>query len=393
METKNETPMMKLFRELKSKHPEALLLFRCGDFYEAYEEDARECAKVLGITLTKHTSDGTYMAGFPHHALDTYLPKLIRAGKRVAICDQLEPPTPKVKRGITETFNNNLSKNKETMANKTMTAQDYVGKVIIVGENIASITIKSAEGDTLNGEFKKGDAPAIPMPIKLANLEKMIADKVWKLGLTPDSSPKGEGSSKTSTESTEAPSNSPGVGELPKSKTDKPKSKPSKPKSKTDKPKSKTEKTEDKQEAPVMGSLKYETYVNKKGKTCAKIVGFTEDDAAYKEAASIHASASYTKDKKGNKTLYLCFGPRYAAAAKDVCDALNAGKTLADCQAIIDKATEERQQKREEWKAKRAAARTEKAEKVYTEKEVADLIKRVVAGDAEAMRIVNEMAA
>ena len=261
-----------------------------------------------------------------------------------------------------------------------MTAQDYVGKVIIVGENIASITIKSAEGDTLNGEFKKGEAPAIPMPIKLANLEKMIADKVWKLGLTPAPSPKGEGSSKTSTESTEAPSNSPGVGELPKSKPGKPKSKPSKPKSKT-------EKTEDKQDAPVTGSLKYETYVNKKGKTCAKIVGFTEDDAAYKEAASIHASASYTKDKKGNKTLYLCFGPRYAAAAKDVCDALNAGKTLADCQAIIDKATEERQQKREEWKAKRAAARTESAEKTegtekgYSAEDVAAMLKKVLAGE------------
>ena len=248
-----------------------------------------------------------------------------------------------------------------------MTAQDYVGKVIIVGENIASITIKSAEGDTLNGEFKKGDAPAIPMPIKLANLEKMIADKVWKLaGASTEHTEKTEG--------TEKPTPNPSRREG------------SKPKSKTDKPKSKTEKTEDKQEAPVTGSLKYETYVNKKGKTCAKIVGFTEDDAAYKEAASIHASASYTKDKKGNKTLYLCFGPRYAAAAKDVCDALNAGKTLADCQAIIDKATEERQQKREEWKAKRAAARTEGTEKTestekgYTAEEVAAMLKAVADG-------------
>ena len=95
------TPMMKQFYDLKAKHPDALLLFRCGDFYETYNEDASVAADILGITLTKRSS----MAGFPHHALDTYLPKLIRAGKRVAICDQLEDPklTKKlVKRGITE---------------------------------------------------------------------------------------------------------------------------------------------------------------------------------------------------------------------------------------------------------------------------------------------------
>lgn len=96
---------MRQYYDLKSKHPDAVLLFRCGDFYETYEEDAAECAKILGITLTKSNSNKTRMAGFPHHALDTYLPKLIRAGKRVAICDQLEDPklTKKlVKRGITE---------------------------------------------------------------------------------------------------------------------------------------------------------------------------------------------------------------------------------------------------------------------------------------------------
>ena len=102
------TPMMKQYYDFKEKHPEALLLFICGDFYETYEEDAVESAKILGITLTKRTSDKTKMAGFPHHALDTYLPKLIRAGKRVAIVDQLEDPrlTKKlVKRGITELVN------------------------------------------------------------------------------------------------------------------------------------------------------------------------------------------------------------------------------------------------------------------------------------------------
>ena len=103
------TPMMKQFFDFKAKYPEALLLFRCGDFYETYCEDAVTASRILGITLTKRNNGagakGDEMAGFPHHALDTYLPKLIRAGKRVAICDQLEDPklTKKlVKRGITE---------------------------------------------------------------------------------------------------------------------------------------------------------------------------------------------------------------------------------------------------------------------------------------------------
>ena len=84
--------VLRQFKELKAKHPDALLLFRCGDFYETYEQDAREAADILGITLTKSSKSGIAMAGFPFHALDTYLPKLIRAGKRVAICDQLEMP-------------------------------------------------------------------------------------------------------------------------------------------------------------------------------------------------------------------------------------------------------------------------------------------------------------
>ena len=103
------TPMMKQFFDLKAKHPDAILLFRCGDFYETYGQDAVEAADILGITLTKRNNgrenENTAMAGFPHHALDTYLPKLVRAGRRVAICDQLEDPklTKKlVKRGITE---------------------------------------------------------------------------------------------------------------------------------------------------------------------------------------------------------------------------------------------------------------------------------------------------
>lgn len=109
MATEQLTPMMAQFRDLKKKHPDAVMLFRCGDFYETYCEDAITAAQVLGITLTHRSNKGanadTEMAGFPYHALDTYLPRLIRAGHRVAICDQLEDPKlakKLVKRGVTE---------------------------------------------------------------------------------------------------------------------------------------------------------------------------------------------------------------------------------------------------------------------------------------------------
>lgn len=102
------SPMLKQFIDLKKKHPDALLLFRCGDFYETYMQDAEKSSKILGITLTRSSKtkdpDGKplAMAGFPYHALDTFLPKLIRAGQRVAICDQIEAPKQTTKRGITE---------------------------------------------------------------------------------------------------------------------------------------------------------------------------------------------------------------------------------------------------------------------------------------------------
>ncbi len=102
--TKTENKMVKMFNELKAKHPDAVILFRCGDFYESYFDDAKKVSEVLGITLTKRSGeDGYYLTGFPHHALDTYLPKLIRAGLRVAICDDISEPIKLKKRGSNET--------------------------------------------------------------------------------------------------------------------------------------------------------------------------------------------------------------------------------------------------------------------------------------------------
>ena len=103
-----ETPLMKQYNQIKAKYPDALLLFRVGDFYETFGEDAIKAADILGIILTKRgagSTSETELAGFPHHSLNTYLPKLVRAGCRVAICDQLEDPKMTktiVKRGVTE---------------------------------------------------------------------------------------------------------------------------------------------------------------------------------------------------------------------------------------------------------------------------------------------------
>ena len=122
-----ETPMMKQFNEIKAKHPDAILLFRCGDFYETFSTDAIQASQILGITLTKRANGAgktIELAGFPHHALDTYLPKLVRAGRRVAICDQLEDPklTKKiVKRGVTELVTPGVSYSDTTLNHKENT--------------------------------------------------------------------------------------------------------------------------------------------------------------------------------------------------------------------------------------------------------------------------------
>lgn len=152
------TPMMKQFLELKAKHPDAVMLFRCGDFYETYSTDAIVAAEILGITLTKRANGKgktIEMAGFPHHALDTYLPKLIRAGKRVAICDQLEDPklTKKlVKRGITELVTPGVSINDNILnyRENNFLAAVHFGKTAC---GVAFLDISTGEFLTAEGPF------------------------------------------------------------------------------------------------------------------------------------------------------------------------------------------------------------------------------------------------
>lgn len=119
-----ETPLMKQYNQIKAKYPDALLLFRIGDFYETFGEDAIKAAGVLGIVLTHRNNGGdrTELAGFPHHSLNTYLPKLVKAGMRVAICDQLEDPKQTktiVKRGVTELITPGVALNDDILHART----------------------------------------------------------------------------------------------------------------------------------------------------------------------------------------------------------------------------------------------------------------------------------
>ena len=154
------TPMMKQFFDLKAKHPDAILLFRCGDFYETYAQDAVEAADILGITLTKRNNgregENTAMAGFPHHALDTYLPKLVRAGRRVAICDQLEDPklTKKlVKRGITELVTPGVAMT-DTVLNYR--ENNFLASVHFMKEDLVGVSFL----DISTGEWLVAEGPA-----------------------------------------------------------------------------------------------------------------------------------------------------------------------------------------------------------------------------------------
>lgn len=146
------TSIYKQFHELKDTHPEALLLFRVGDFYECYNEDAEQASEILGITLTKKRGKiNTSLTGFPFHALDTYLPKLIRAGKRVAICDQIDAPKQKTQTTTYETDDGQFdvienvkpNKTEKTMENKEK--EQKVESVKVMG--IATETIKALRGE------------------------------------------------------------------------------------------------------------------------------------------------------------------------------------------------------------------------------------------------------
>ena len=153
-----ETPLMKQYNEIKRKYPDACLLFRVGDFYETFGEDAVRASKILGITLTKRgagSSSETALAGFPHHSLNTYLPKLVKAGLRVAICDQLEDPKMTktiVKRGVTELVTPGVSMNDEVLSSNS---NNFLAAIYFGKKNLGVAFLDVSTGEFLTAEGNK----------------------------------------------------------------------------------------------------------------------------------------------------------------------------------------------------------------------------------------------
>ncbi|MBR3579268.1 MAG: DNA mismatch repair protein MutS [Bacteroidales bacterium] len=150
MAKQSETPLMKQYNQFKSQYPDAILLFRVGDFYETFGEDAVKTSQILGIVLTKRSNGAAAdmdLAGFPHHAIDTYLPKLVRAGYRVAICDQLEDPKltkTLVKRGITELVTPGIATNDKILEQKE---NNFLGAIHYTDKNIGIAFIDASTGE------------------------------------------------------------------------------------------------------------------------------------------------------------------------------------------------------------------------------------------------------
>ena len=290
--------------------------------------------------------------------------------------------------------------NDQTTMAQNVKAADLIGKTIVVGDNQATIVIKSVDGDKLSGEFTK-DGKTTPMSFPVSQLQGMTEKGLWKLQ-TSDVSPQ------TSDVTTDAD-----VAEVddivpvvkPRAKSDGGSKTADVPQTSDIKPQTsakvepigkksegrgkKEEKPQQSAVSPQTSKYVYATYQTKKGKTGAKITGFaSEDDVFYAMAAEIHASGSYERDKQGNKHYYLCFGPRYAEAAKSICKVLNSDKTVnqkvEECKLIVSQATEELATKREEWKQKReerkAQAENKPKAKGYSSEDVAEMLRKVLAG-------------
>jgi len=172
-----ETPLMKQYNEIKRKYPDACLLFRVGDFYETFGEDAVRASKILGITLTKRGAGSeteTALAGFPHHSINTYLPKLVKAGLRVAICDQLEDPKMTktiVKRGVTELVTPGVSLNDEVLQSKS---NNFLASVYFANKNIGISFLDVSTGEFLTAQ---GNAEYIDKLLQNFNPSEVLVPK------------------------------------------------------------------------------------------------------------------------------------------------------------------------------------------------------------------------
>ncbi len=327
------TPMMKQFYDLKKKHPEALLLFRCGDFYETYMEDATQASKILGITVTTSTTmkdaqgKPLVMAGFPHHALDTYLPKIIRAGKRVAICDQLEMPKQKlVHRGsdeLTTTENKNTNDQKEEEMEVAINQNETknVANAQVINNNVCNAPAVEEVEEVVD-----------VTPVKPVTLKRKQSEPVSEVAPQPATT------------------------KLP--------------------------------------TVTFSTYKTKRGDTAPQIIGFTgEEDPrwkAHKDAGHKWVSASYRRDMSGEKVYCLLFGTRYMDVAKALADAYNTNDVNAwhrsedACKAVYEQAVRDGKAKWEakkaEWAEKRAAKEKPQEKGTYRPEDVAKMLQSIMAG-------------
>lgn len=279
--------------------------------------------------------------------------------------------------------NNQNNSEDKVMTNENVKVADLIGKSVCNGN--AKYVIKSLDGDKVTVDFAMGDNAAKEMNMKAEQIEKLLQGG-WTVG---------EGAQEPTAKQEQAKTEEPAAKTVKMETEPKPKQEqPAKPRKKQPQTEAKAEEPKPKAEQPK-GRLTYSTYTNNKGKACAKISGFAETDAAYQKeaAASLHGSASYEM-VKSERVNFLTFGPRYAEVAKTVCQMLNDGKTVADCQAVVDAATEERMAKREERKQKRETYRQEREEhgaanlkpetkvngKAYSSADVAAILQKVMAG-------------
>ena len=266
----------------------------------------------------------------------------------------------------------NINNQNETTMNENVKAADLIGKVIKINGTDKYYKVLGVDGDKLLTEFHIGEGKEpMSVPLPMANLKGFLEKNVWSI--------EGEAAAQTGPAAATADDD---VQEVEDVQPAKPTAKPKQEKAKAE-PKAKT-KTESKakmqdngQSSMVNGQcskLTYETYTSSKGKACARILGFKEDDAAYKNAADIHGSASWNTTKDG-RVLYVAFGHKYVEKAKQVCDALNQGKSLDDCKAIIE--------------GKTAAPQ---GDKTYTLDEVAAKLKKLLPdGDKATIEDIKKL--
>lgn len=332
-EQKELQPIVKQFYDIKKKHPNALLLFRCGDFYETYMEDAAKAAKILGITVTTSTTmkdaqgKPLVMAGFPYHALDTYLPKLIAAGHRIAICDQLEMPKQKLAhRGsdelaTTENKNTNDQKEEEMKVAINQNETKNVANAQVINNNVSNAPAVEEVEEVVD-----------VTPVKPVTLKRKQSEPVSEVA--------------------------------PQSTTTK------------------------------LPAVTFSTYKTKKGDTAPQIIGFTGDDdprwKAHKDAGHKWVSASYRRDMSGEKVYILMFGTRYMDAAKALAAAYNTNDVNAwhraedACKAVYEQAVRDGKAKWEakkaEWAEKRAAKEKPQEKGTYRSEDVAKMLQSIMAG-------------